>query len=62
MVAILSEYLSSQSRGKLKIYLSAASLVSSNLIQNIKALLEQNNLPQDSVIFEFREKDIAAHL
>jgi len=59
---ILSEYLSSQSRGKLKIYLSAASLVSSNLIQNIKALLEQNNLPQDSVIFEFREKDIAAHL
>jgi len=59
---IFTEYLSGQSKCKLKIPLSAASLLNEDLIPNIIDLLEINNLPGDSVIFEFSEQDTANHL
>ncbi len=59
---IFSEYLSGQSRCKLKIPLSAASLLNDLLVPNILDLLNLNNLPHDAVIFEFSEQNTANHL
>ncbi len=59
---IFSESLSDQSKCKLKVPLSAASLLNKHLISNIIDLLNQNNLPHDSVIFEFSEQNATNHL
>lgn len=59
---VFSEYLSGQSKCKLKIPLSAASLISNDLIPNLIDLLELYSLPSDSVIFQFNEQDVANHL
>jgi len=60
--AMFSNYLSEHSHCKLKIHLSAASLLDENLISNLLDFLSQNSLPENSVIFEFCEKDIVTHL
>ncbi len=57
-----SKELTSQSRCKLKVHLSAASMLSNNLITNIKELLQQNELYENNIIFEFCEHDVATHL
>ncbi len=59
---IFAEYLSDQSKCKLKIHLSAASLLDNHLIPTILDLLNQNNLPHKSIIFEFSEQNAANHL
>ncbi len=57
-----SEYLPDHKQCKLKIRLSAASLLNENIVSNILDLISQNNLIGNSVIFEFSEKDSVAHL
>ncbi|MCP3675043.1 MAG: diguanylate cyclase, partial [Gammaproteobacteria bacterium] len=57
-----SEYLPEHKQCKLKIRLSAASLLNENIVSNILDLLSQNNLSGNSVIFEFSEKDSVVHL
>ena len=47
---------------KLKLKLAAASLLDENLISNISGLLEQYKIPKESLICEFQETDIVAHL
>jgi len=56
------QYLSQHPDTKLKIQLSAASLLNDNLIDNLSSLLSENNLPEDSVIFEFKEDEVNAYL
>jgi len=59
---VFSLYLTSQPDCKLKIQLSAASLLDNNLVPNLVALLKQYNLPYDAIIFEFKEDDAVAYL
>ena len=57
-----AEYRLEHANCKLKIHLSTASLLDDNLISNLLDLLSQNSLAENSVIFEFSEDDILAHL
>lgn len=59
---LFSEYLKDNSESKLKIKLSAASLLDDDLIPSVQKLLSKYNLPADSIIFEFQEDDAVAYL
>jgi len=59
---VFSEYLENNAESKLKIKLSAASLFDDELIPSILTLLSKNNLPSESVIFEFQEDDAVTYL
>lgn len=60
--AAFADYLPGHQNCKLKIHLSAASLLDDNIISNICGLLSHYKIPEKAIIFEFCEKDAAAYL
>ncbi|MFT5453428.1 MAG: diguanylate cyclase (GGDEF)-like protein/PAS domain S-box-containing protein [Enterobacterales bacterium] len=59
---VFVEYLKDNTDSKLKIKLSAASLLDDDLVPSVLKLLSENNLPIESIIFEFQEDDTVAYL
>jgi diguanylate cyclase (GGDEF)-like protein/PAS domain S-box-containing protein len=59
---VFGQYLKDNADSKLKIKLSAASLLDDQLIPSVLKLFSEHKLPLNSVIFEFQEDDAVAYL